>query len=362
MRRLVHNAKAGEIELFRFVFCVLIMLRHSEYLLGDWFPVPGGSFGVEFFFIVSGYLMMATVQKKADQPIRSLGAETGQFVWKKLSAIYLDIIIAFVIGLVFQCCAKQYTFAEVIDLLGDSVFELLMIERLGIGQIRINSVIWYVQSMLLCMAILYPLLRKYMQLMKRLVFPLASLLILGWLCQTYGNLRTPSLWVGFTYKGNLRAMAELCIGVICFPIAQPLRQMEFSNGFRIVLAALKWLCWGAVLAYMFVGSVHYDFLCCMLFALAIILAFSGQCADCGLYQNKFVMWLGKVSLPLYLNHIYFSRYLGYIVPAEWSVATKLALYVICAASTATLATWIAKGLRRLWPNLRNTLSKQICSR
>lgn len=360
MRRLAAGVKSGEIELFRFVFCVLIMLRHSEYLLGDWFPVPGGSFGVEFFFIVSGYLIMATVHKKSDQPIGCLGKETGQFVWKKLSAIYLDIIIAFVISLVFQCCAKQYTIGQVLDLLGDSIFELLMIERIGIGQIRMNSVIWYVQSMLLCMAILYPLLRKYTQLMKRLVFPLAALFILGWLCQTYGNLRTPSLWVGFTYKGNLRAMAELCIGVVCFSITQRLQRMEFSNGFRVVLATAKWLCWGAVLFYMLIGSVSYDFLHCLLFAVAISLAFSGQCADSGWYQNGFAMWLGRFSLPLYLNHIYFSRYLGYILPAGWSVYGKLAIYVACAAITATLAAFIAKGLRRLWPTMRAGLSKRIC--
>ncbi len=343
--------KTGEIELFRFVFCVLILLRHSEYLLGEWFPVPGGSFGVEFFFLVSGYLMMATVHKKTNQPIHSLGLETGQFIWKKLSAIYLDIIVAFVIGLVFQCCAKRLAFAEVMDLLGDSVFELLMIERIGIGQIRVNSVIWYVQSMLLCMALLYPLLRKYTDLMKRLICPMAALLIMGWLWQTYGNFRTPSLWVGFTYKGNLRAMAELCLGVASFPIVQWLRSRVLVNWMRVALTVVKWFCWCSVIAYMCYGSTGYDALFCMLFALAIILAFSGQCADCGWYQNKFVMWLGKVSLPLYLNHIYFSRYLGYILPQGFSVATKLGIYLVCAAVTATAAFWIAKGLRRLFSAL-----------
>ena len=55
----------GKIELLRFVFAVIIVIHHSRYIFGDdYSPFLGGSLGVEFFFFVSGYLMMATIAKR----------------------------------------------------------------------------------------------------------------------------------------------------------------------------------------------------------------------------------------------------------------------------------------------------------
>lgn len=55
----------GKIELLRFLFAVIIVLHHSRQLLGDENCLfLGGSLGVEFFFIVSGYLMMSSIEKR----------------------------------------------------------------------------------------------------------------------------------------------------------------------------------------------------------------------------------------------------------------------------------------------------------
>lgn len=75
--------RVGEIELFRFLLTIVIMILHSQYLLGDDIPFLSGSLAVEFFFIVSGYLMMASIKKLNNKPINSLANETVGFVWKK---------------------------------------------------------------------------------------------------------------------------------------------------------------------------------------------------------------------------------------------------------------------------------------
>ena len=50
----------GKIDLLRFLFAVIIVLHHTRYLFGDEHCFfHGGSLAVEFFFIVSGYLMTA---------------------------------------------------------------------------------------------------------------------------------------------------------------------------------------------------------------------------------------------------------------------------------------------------------------
>ncbi len=58
------NMRNGEIDFLRFLFSLIILLRHSSNIVGKkWYPFLGGAFAVEFFFLVSGYLMMASIHK-----------------------------------------------------------------------------------------------------------------------------------------------------------------------------------------------------------------------------------------------------------------------------------------------------------
>ena len=52
------------IDFLRFLFSVIVVLHHSRYVLGDdncYFL--GGSLAVEFFFFVSGYLLLVGADK-----------------------------------------------------------------------------------------------------------------------------------------------------------------------------------------------------------------------------------------------------------------------------------------------------------
>ena len=57
---LAPKKRNGKIDLLRFLFAVIVLIYHSRYVVGDEKSLfLGGSFAVEFFFLVSGYLMMA---------------------------------------------------------------------------------------------------------------------------------------------------------------------------------------------------------------------------------------------------------------------------------------------------------------
>lgn len=44
------KSRVGEIELFRFVFSVIILLRHFQNVIKENLLFPGGAYAVEFFF------------------------------------------------------------------------------------------------------------------------------------------------------------------------------------------------------------------------------------------------------------------------------------------------------------------------
>ena len=356
------SQKVGEIELFRAIFSVIILLRHSEYLTGRAFVFIGGSFAVEFFFIVSGYLMMNSLERKRDVPIENLAQETLQFVRKKALAIYPEIVLSFVIGFLVKCVSVSLSSGQIAELFSGSFFELILVQRTGVGTNSVNSVVWYIQSMLLCMIILYPLIRKYPEMMTRIVLPLGALLLLGWLSQNYNDLRGPGVWTGYTYKGNLRAMAELCLGATCFFAVERIRKIRFSRFARILFCAVKWACWIILILYMVDGRTKYDFFGCVLFCIAIVLSFSRICIDQGIYQNSVVLFLGKFSVPLYFNHVYFAWNLNALLPQRMSDGAKMICYIVCSVAASILVMLLAKRLRSGYPKLKIRLQRLFFAR
>ena len=92
--------KNGKIELLRFLFAVGIVFYHSYWSLGSIEKlVPAGYFGVEFFFIVSGYLMMATIERRSSGTVpEPIGKETARFLGRKIAVVYPEVVIAWIIG------------------------------------------------------------------------------------------------------------------------------------------------------------------------------------------------------------------------------------------------------------------------
>lgn len=359
METRVKTSRVGEIELFRFIFCIIIMCCHSShYLIPDVSLFLGGSFGVEFFFLVSGYLMMVSINKRQNEPTVNLGWETLAFLKKKTQSFYPELCISFVIAFVFQCAAKKLTLIDIAKLFSQSFFELILVSRTGIGANSINGVVWYIQSMLLCMAILYPMIRRFPDMMKHIVMPLTGLFLIGHLVHVYGNLREPHKWLNFTYKGNLRAMAELCLGASLIPPAVAyLKKLRFRTGGKLLLTFVKWCCWLSVIAYSYIvtSKCKQDAFMLVLLGVAVTLAFSGQCLDVKLYQNKLVLFLGKFSLPLYLNHVYYSHYLNKFLPSGLRFRYQFLIYVICSVLTALVVMALANCIRKLLPNVKKNL-------
>lgn len=356
----VSFGRVMEIDLFRFVFSVIITYHHAEFLFGENMLFPGGAFGVEFFFLVSGYLMMASLEKIRGET-KNLGLKTVSFLKRKAAAIYPEFVLSFIIAFIIQCVAKNLPLGKIELLFANSIFELLLVQRVGIGANSVSDVIWYVQSMLLCMAILYPLIRKYPEMMRRIVMPLTALILLGYLQANYKHFRDPNKWLGWTYKGNIRAMAELCLGAECYYVARWLKGLQLTNPAKVLLTTLKWVIWIRLFFYMWTTTWNKDAFMLGCLCVTVILAFSGQCLDVPLYQNKLVTFLGKYSLPLYLCHKFYAKYLPYLLPEGMRYRYLLLCYTACSFGTALLVMFLAGKIRKSLPHVKATLGRYLLS-
>ena len=164
------KTRNGKLDFWKFIFSLVIVIHHGRNLMGDEGSLfLGGSFAVEFFFIVSGYLMMTSIKKMTSYSEQTnLGAETINFLKRKYKALCPEIFVGYAIALTFIVIVANKPF---VDTFIKTFFEGIMFRMFGLHIQSINGAVWYISSMLLCMALLYPLLRKYPDIAENLIIP-----------------------------------------------------------------------------------------------------------------------------------------------------------------------------------------------
>ena len=333
-----------EIELLRFVFAVLVVLSHSAELLPIGMKMfSHGGLAVEFFFLLSGYLMMASLRKNT-----VCTPEVHSFIWRKIQAFWPEMLIAVLLAIgVYRYCG-----ASAVEVVKQSyntfLSSLLLLKMTGIPPDKWdwNGPTWYLSSMVIGMCITYPLLKRWGTHAVLLLF---ALMLCGFLLQCNGVLASAYQWTGITYAGNLRAVAELLLGAFAWQGAQWLRNRTLGVKVRALLALAKWLGVVFVLFISHVAWYTWDGACLVALWCVIVIAFSGQSLDRGLFQNRFCLFLGAFSLPLYLSHRVWTFRLGAIIDLSamnrWEMLLLLGVF---SAASALVTMYGARLLRCIW--------------
>lgn len=339
--------KNGTIEFYRFLFCVIIVFCHSKQLgAADSYIFPSGAICVEFFFLVSGFLMANSVSKMP--PYKgALANDTLSFFKRKVAALCPNYYIAWLFGFFIYLAAHHINdLWEILKVIGNCFFELIFVNMTGLIYLRINGATWYLSSMLLAIIIIYPFLRKYFEFFSRVAAPVIAFILLGYLLKTFGHLRTGTNWLGLTYKGNIRAVAEICLGISLFPYANMLKHLSCTNFSKMIISFFEHIGYiGLIVCSSFPKATKYDFLFLFLAALSVMLSFSGQSISAKLYNNKFSFFAGRFSFSLYLSHVFYAKFLPLIFPS-WTYANLFILYWILAIGTGLFVMYSSELIRR----------------
>ena len=380
------------IDFLRFLFSVIVVLHHSRYVLGDdncYFL--GGSLAVEFFFFVSGYLLLVGADKAgrkngagyllpggADMAGRTeaagletkgvgagttgiggeangIGSETLHFILHKIRSFLPEFLIAWWIGFVLIGVVRQYGVLDYLKAFGNDFWELTLVKMSGLFTHGIDGAKWYLSAMLLGMAILYPLLRTKRDLMTHLVCPLLALFLYGYLCQAEGHPRDPIVWLGLCYKGLVRAVAGLCTGVVICMAVRRLKRFSPSGltktGNALAIGA-QLLCLLLTIRYMAEQEPsEYDYFYMFLLMLLVLLSFAGFGLESVLGNSQRLhllsAFLGKYSLSLYLGHLYFAQHVNELLPEElYSGKIRMTVYLAAAFANGLLVMGLSALYRR----------------
>lgn len=394
------------IDFLRFLFSVIVVLHHSRYVLGDdncYFL--GGSLAVEFFFFVSGYLLLVGADKAGRKngagyllpggvdmagrteaagletkgvgagttgiggeangigaettgiggEANGIGAETLHFILHKIRSFLPEFLIAWWIGFVLIGVVRQYSVLDYLKAFGNDFWELTLVKMSGLFTHGIDGAMWYLSAMLLGMAFLYPLLRTKRDLMTHLVCPLLALFLYGYLCQAEGHPRDPIVWLGLCYKGLVRAVAGLCTGVVICMAVRRLKRFSPSGLTKTgnaLAIGVQLLCLILAIRYMAEQEPsEYDYFYMFLLMLLVLLSFAGFGLESvmGNSQRLHLLsaFLGKYSLSLYLGHLYFAQHVNELLPEElYSGKIRMTVYLAAAFANGLLVMGLSALYRR----------------
>ena len=330
----------GEIELLRFIFCLLVVLfhcnkdifnlissHHYAYALS-----PRGYIGVEFFFMLSGYFMALGIDKKKNSA--PLGTDSVRFIWKKYFSIFWYHIIAFVALFTVHTLINQ-------DFTMDKLFNVipgaLLITRTGIRLYDINGVEWYLSAMILVMAAMYPVAKRHFEVYAKAIAPISAALIYGWLIHKYHTISGTTVWTELGYRCMWRAAAGLNVGLFMYCCVKALKRREWSKKEATTAKIARWIMFGSICVYaMCRNPGQYEIYAVIVIFIALVLAFTFPFENANWLDSKAVAWLGRMSLPLYLNQNLailigktYLRELNDVLLVVLIVATDFALSAIC---------------------------------
>jgi peptidoglycan/LPS O-acetylase OafA/YrhL len=267
----------------------MIVGVHSETLFESRIYFLSGSLAVEFFFLVSGYLMA----KAADERIKkinqlkqrlNISKETIKFIFHKYKNIFLTLLVSIIV-----CITIRFYFYDknIADNIIYSTWELLCGQMYGFSGYFSTGVGWYLSAMFAALWILYPIYLKKRDTFLYIIAPLLTLFILGWISHTYGDLTgAPGTWSEFFYKGMLRGVAEVSAGAICYGTVKQMSKINWTKLGHIFLTSVEILCYALSSLYMlFHLPSGQDTIIFLLLMIAVSITFSEQSYTYKLLKN-----------------------------------------------------------------------------
>lgn len=328
-----------EIDFWKLVFAVAIFLFHSSKFItsSGWSLFNRGYLAVEFFFIVSGYFLAMTIREKEDDAAQN---SCWVYLLHKIKAFYLYYFCAFIISFTVR---QWILSADVITVIKNFLLswnEIFLLKMGGITSGRYyNGPTWYISAMLIAMAVLYPLAKKWKTYFLNIGALLISICGYALISQYSNSLNVAEEWQGIIYLGVIRAVAGVSLGIFCNECCEQikrkgLRTTALGKSIFLVLEIILIISLFGIMNFTEYLNLnrYFDYVSLFLFFIFTVILFSGLTGiKEKLKKPGIFKMFSRFSLLLYLNHRIVVYYLNYIttdMEAEWSYRHYMFYYVI----------------------------------
>ena len=344
--------KNNTVEVFRFIFSMYVVVCHFYTSFAWVYKRPvNGWYAVEFFFVLSGYLLMRSCAKFDGTDVKP-----WQQAWTVFKAKYVRMLPVWLAACGVYFAGNVVSGAYPLNTLGRTTARnfpvfFMVIESGSFADFGILYS-WYIPVMLIAFAVLLPLITANR---KRFVYcfaPLITAFLLAYLWHTYGSIcMLNEAWVGVTSTWTLRALAEISLGCIAYEVSDTLRRrlsgrVNSRGRLLVTMGGLAGilipLCW---MTFRFPRENQIPAL--LLLAAGVALMFSELGLFDRMFRGRFWGWLGSYSFALYLGQSVPRKAIDHL----WGVLPDkvfFLLYIAVAIAAGLVIHYAAILLVKLW--------------
>lgn len=286
------------IEFLRFIFSLCILFYHSWIFAGSFGNgiFNSGYLAVDFYFIVTGYLMMNSIYKRNNWGLPVL-EDTFKFMCQKIKVLLPSLFVAFIAGLSL-IYGNDIVHDCKILLSNKFLPELFQLGIFGY-EFSVNGSWWYISAMIFVMAILYPFAKKYGEYYCKLIAPLVIVFTIGIIYSLNININDPGNKSFIFKNGFYKALIFIPLGNLAYAITKTIKSIRNTKFEIIMLSVFE------VLSYaILILNMHYAFMGTFIFAvlltLNISLTFTGITYASKVFRHSFWEKLGKYGFYIFL--------------------------------------------------------------
>lgn len=304
------KSRNGKISILKFLFSILIIAYHLvDYFNNGQIMFPLGYIGVEFFFIVSGFYFCkkSLNYKKVDSKV--IGEETFRFILKKIKQFAPYILFLCVISIPVSIFIDKL---QIFDI-NSAISNLFYIPNHDNKVLVIYGITWYICSMIIVQAILFPILLKYRRNYTNVYSFLIVYFLFSYLIINTGEIGNPWVYMPFCLKGILRAMLDMNIGICIYTIIEKIKKIEFTDFSKFLLTTIELLGYGLIFYLATKQSIKYEFIMLLVLSFCLLISLSEKVYLQEISNNKLFYYLEKLSLPMYINQFVIINVYCYVI-------------------------------------------------
>jgi hypothetical protein len=340
MMKVNEYRQGNSIYIWRIVFTVLIMVMHFNNVYSKIYENPhitgGWYIAVEFFFIVSGYLLMARAEVKGKEE-SALRYTAGRYI-----KLYPEYLFALLLPWLLNICIGARGKKESLLMLMDNWEELFMLQCTGLNRFPfMSNVTWYISVMLIAGFLIYHCVTCYRETYVKFILPILLVVIYSYLHRRNADMDhwiyTDGVWLN---EAVLRGLLDMNLGVAVYLLHARAEKIQWSKLGRYIMLA------GEILSYSFVIIMSlrhkgdFDFLFLFILAFAVLLSFMNG-FFIRFHTSKFIKYLDELCYAVYLNH---NLWNGWILPRFWNAdewhLSWVILYVLFVFVYSAFTHWL----------------------
>lgn len=293
-----------QIDVLKLIFTLFVFFFHTWPFSNISISSSLGWMSVSFFFVVSGFLMVSSINRK-NPTSENAGQRSISFVFNRFKGLSFHFCLSIVIGMfIFVGSYDSNHISVFYEHILQLIPQVLGISDSGLN-IRFNGPLWYISAMLLVMIPLCYMLIKKKDFTIYVFSPLAAMLILGFLYQNDPQVVNLETWYFISLESVLRALSGLCFGIVSWVICEKISNISTGKSTRVVFTIVEALLY---VIFFYTWLVHDGsdersfFAISILIPIIVAIVFSKKSYICELFKMRWMKRLSKVSLLIYLYH------------------------------------------------------------